>query len=220
MNSVAFISQIKPLFIEFLVISNFFNMNLSKIFKNTILILMLSIFLNHCNFWRPVDARKVPTNAKERVQKNIEEGRTVRLSNLGKGMGGSGNFEFATSNEMWRATIDILDFVPLTSADYGGGIVITDWYASGDSNDSLKIMVQFLSNEIRADGIKVVVYNKVCKDDNSLNCQTEINQSSVGQELKLAILRRASSIKNKELKVKTDQYRKENPIINKDLRPN
>jgi hypothetical protein len=220
LNSVAFISQIKPLFIEFLVISNFFNMNLSKIFKNTILILMLSIFLNHCNFWRPVDARKVPTNAKERVQKNIEEGKTVRLSNLGKGMGGSGNFEFATSNEMWRATIDILDFVPLTSADYGGGIVITDWYASGDSNDSLKIMVQFLSNEIRADGIKVVVYNKVCKDDNSLNCQTEINQSSVGQELKLAILRKASAIKNKELKVKTDQYRKENPIINKDLRPN
>jgi len=220
LNSVAFISQIKPLFIEFLVISNFFNMNLSKIFKNTILILMLSIFLNHCNFWRPVDSRKVPTNAKERVQKNIEEGKTVRLSNLGKGMGGSGNFEFATSNEMWRATIDILDFVPLTSADYGGGIVITDWYASGDSNDSLKIMVQFLSNEIRADGIKVVVYNKVCKDDNSLNCQTEINQSSVGQELKLAILRKASAIKNKELKVKTDQYRKENPIINKDLRPN
>jgi len=220
LNSVAFISQIKPLFIEFLVISNFFNMNLSKIFKNTILILMLSIFLNHCNFWRPADARKVPTNAKERVQKNIEEGRTVRLSNLGKGMGGSGNFEFATSNEMWRATIDILDFVPLTSADYGGGIVITDWYTNSGSNDSLKIMVQFLSNEIRADGIKVVVYNKVCKDDNSLNCQTEINQSSVGQELKLAILRKASAIKNKELKVKTDQYRKENPITSKVLRPN
>ena len=220
MKHVAFISQINPLFMEFLVISNFFNMNLSKIFKNTILILMLSIFLNHCNFWRPADARKVPTNAKERVVKNIEEGRSVKLSNLGKGLGGSGNFEFATSNEMWRATIDILDFVPLTSADYGGGIVITDWYTSGDSNDSLKIMVQFLSNEIRADGIKVVVYNKVCKNGDALNCQTEINQSTVGQELKLAILRRASSIKNKELKVKTDQYRKENPIINKDLRPN
>lgn len=220
MKHVAFISQINPLFIEFLVISNFFNMNLSKIFKNTILILMLSIFLNHCNFWRPADARKVPTNAKERVVKNIEEGRSIKLSNLGKGTGGSGNFEFATSNEMWRATIDILDFVPLTSADYGGGIVITDWYTSGDNNDSLKIMVQFLSNEIRADGIKVVVYNKVCKNGDTLNCQTEINQSTVGQELKLAILRRASSIKNKELKVKTDQYRKENPIINKDLRPN
>ena len=220
MKHVAFISQINPLFIEFLVISNFFNMNLSKIFKNTILILMLSIFLNHCNFWRPADARKVPTNAKERVVKNIEEGRSIKLSNLGKGTGGSGNFEFATSNEMWRATIDILDFVPLTSADYGGGIVITDWYTSGDNNDSLKIMVQFLSNEIRADGIKVVVYNKVCKNGDTLNCQTEINQSTVGQELKLAILRRASSIKNKELKVKTDQYKKENPIINKDLRPN
>ena len=199
---------------------NIFIMNLSIFFKNTILILMISIFLNHCNFWRPADARKVPTNAKERVQKNIEEGKSVKLSNLGKGMGGSGNFEFATSNEMWRATIDILDFVPLTSADYGGGVVITDWYSSGGSNDSLKIMVQFLSNEIRADGIKVVVYNKVCIDDDTLKCQTEINQSTVGQELKLAILRRASAIKNKELKVKTEQYRKENPIINKKVRPN
>ena len=197
-----------------------FIMNLSIFFKNTILILMISIFLNHCNFWRPADARKVPTNAKERVQKNIEEGKSVKLSNLGKGMGGSGNFEFATSNEMWRATIDILDFVPLTSADYGGGVVITDWYSSGGSNDSLKIMVQFLSNEIRADGIKVVVYNKVCIDGDTLNCQTEINQSTVGQELKLAILRRASAIKNKELNVKTEQYRKENPIINKKVRPN
>jgi len=199
---------------------NIFIMNLSIFFKNTILILMISIFLNHCNFWRPADARKVPTNAKERVQKNIEEGKSVKLSNLGKGMGGSGNFEFATSNEMWRATIDILDFVPLTSADYGGGVVITDWYSSGGSNDSLKIMVQFLSNEIRADGIKVVVYNKVCIDDDTLKCETEINQSTVGQELKLAILRRASSIKNKELKVKTDQYKKENPITNKKVRPN
>jgi len=195
-------------------------MNLSKFFKNTVLILMISIFLNQCNFWRPVDARKVPTNAKARVQKNIEEGKSVKLSNLGKGLGGSGNFEFATSNEMWRATIDILDFVPLTSADYGGGVVITDWYSSEGSTDSLKIMVQFLSNEIRADGIKVVVYNKVCKDGNTLNCQTEINQSTVGQELKLAILKRASAIKNKELKVKTDQYKKENPITNKKVRPN
>jgi hypothetical protein len=195
-------------------------MNLSIFFKNTILILMISFFLNHCNFWRPADARKVPTNAKGRVQKNIEEGKSVKLSNLGKGMGGSGNFEFATSNEMWRATIDILDFVPLTSADYGGGVVITDWYSSGGNNDSLKIMVQFLSNEIRADGIKVVVYNKVCIDGDTLNCQTEINQSTVGQELKLAILRRASAIKNKELNVKTEQYRKENPIINKKVRPN
>ena len=195
-------------------------MNLSKFFKNTVLILMIGIFLNQCNFWRPVDARKVPTNAKARVQKNIEEGKSVKLSNLGKGLGGSGNFEFATSNEMWRATIDILDFVPLTSADYGGGVVITDWYSSEGSTDSLKIMVQFLSNEIRADGIKVVVYNKVCINGNTLNCETEINQSTVGQELKLAILKRASAIKNKELKVKTDQYRKENPITNKKVRPN
>ena len=66
---------------------------------------------------------------------------------------------------MWRATIEILDFVPLSSADYGGGIVITDWYAdTGNEKESIKIMVQFLSNEVRADGIKVIVYNKFCSD--------------------------------------------------------
>lgn len=195
-------------------------MNYFTIFKNLIIIFLVSLLLSHCNFWRPVDARKVPTNAKERVKKNIEEGKSVKLSNLGKGIGGSGNFEFATSNEMWRATIDILDFVPLASADYGGGIVITDWYTDNNDNNPLKIMVQFLSNEVRADGLKVVVYNKVCKDSNSTNCKTEINQSDISQEIKLAILKKASAIKNKELKVKVDEYRKNNPIQNKKIRPN
>ena len=77
---------------------------------------------------------------------------------------GSGNFEFASSNEMWRATVDILDFMPLANADYGGGVIITDWYNENKKNESIKIMVQFLSNEIRADGLKVTVYNKVCND--------------------------------------------------------
>ena len=91
----------------------------------------MGLSLNQCGIWDPADARKVPVNAKDRVQKNIEEGRAVKFKNLGKG-GGSGNFSFASSNEMWRATIEILDFVPLSNADYGGGVVITDWYNDGE----------------------------------------------------------------------------------------
>ena len=64
---------------------------------------------------------------------------------------------------MWRASIEILDFVSLSSADYGGGIIITDWYNEGDENSSVKIMVRFLSNEIRADSIKIKVFSKNCK---------------------------------------------------------
>ena len=89
-------------------------------------IILVSMFLNQRGIYKKSDARKIPTNANDRVQKNLEEGRRIKFGNIGKG--GSGKFEFASSNEMWRATIDILDFVPLNNVDYGGGIVITDWY--------------------------------------------------------------------------------------------
>ncbi len=184
-------------------------------FKISFLIIF-SLTVNHCGIWDPADARKVPVNAKDRVQKNIEEGKTVRFSKLGKG--GSGNFSFASSNEMWRATIEILDFVPLANADYGGGVVITDWYNDTESkNESIKIMVQFLSNEIRADGLKVVVYDRFCEDNNMLNCQTSINESEVSEEIKFAILKKASTIKNLKNEEKAKAYRKENPYRQKPL---
>ena len=128
------------------------------------LFLILILTINQCGLYKKTDARKTPTNAKERVKKNLEEGRRIKFGQL-VGKGGSGNFEFASSNEMWRATVDILDFMPLANADYGGGVIITDWYNEGNKkNESIKIMVQFLSNEIRADGLKVTVYNKICDE--------------------------------------------------------
>ena len=187
-----------------------------KIISKTFFLIFITLLTNQCGIWDPADARKVPVNAKDRVKKNIEEGRAIKFSKLGKG-GGSGNFEFASSNEMWRATIEILDFVPLSSADYGGGIVITDWYSdSGNENESIKIMVQFLSNEIRADGIKVIVYDKLCETNN--NCKTNINNGSVSEEIKLAILKKAAIYKNIETEKKRREYRKKNPTTNKKLR--
>ena len=190
--------------------------NLYNSFIRIAFFISLLLFTNQCGIWDPADARKVPVNAKDRVAKNIEEGRAIKFSKLGKG-GGSGNFEFASSNEMWRATIEILDFVPLSSADYGGGIVITDWYNDvGNEKEAIKIMVQFLSNEIRADGIKVVVYDKYCETIN--NCRTNINQGDVSEEIKLAILKKASIYKNIETEKKRKEYRKKNPVKNKKIR--
>ena len=190
---------------------------LNKFFKVAFL-LTLFLNLNQCGLYKKTDAREVPVNAKERAQKNVEEGRSIKL--FGK-KGGSGTFEFASSNEMWRAAIDILDFVPLTSADYGGGIVITDWYSdSGEINESVKIMVQFLSNEIRADGLKVVVYDRLCENNNLNNCQTQTNQSSLSEEIKLAILKKASVYKNITLKKRAEEYRKKKPIKNKAVKSN
>ena len=172
------------------------------------LIILFSIIflLNQCGLYRKTDAREIPTNAGERVQKNMEEGRRIKFGNLAGS--GSGKFEFATSNEMWRATIDILDFIPLANADYGGGVIITDWYnESGTSNESIKIMVQFLSNEIRADGLKIIVYNKKCLDNSLNNCSTNIQNSDIGQELKLAILKKAAQYKTVSDKKEAEEFR-------------
>ena len=182
----------------------------STILSKITLFVLIILLLNQCGIYKKTDARKIPTNAKERVKKNIEEGRKIKFGQLGSK--GSGNFEFATSNEMWRATVDILDFMPLSNADYGGGVIITDWYNENSSkNESIKIMVQFLSNEIRADGIKITVYNKKCNSDNNINCSTSVDdENSIGQELKLAILRKAAEFKTLDTQKKVEEYRKKN----------
>ena len=169
--------------------------------KFSYLILIL-LFLTQCGLYKKTDARKVPVNAKDRVQKNLEEGRRIKFGNLGNPR--SGEFEFATSNEMWRAAIEVLDFVPLTTADYGGGIIITDWYSDNlDSEESIKIMVNFLSNEIRADGLKVKIYKKIC--NNNQKCNTQLMTSELDNEIKLAVLRKAAQIKNEDGKRKGEE---------------
>jgi len=175
------------------------------------LICFVFLTITQCGLYKKTDARKVSPNAKERVQKNLEEGKKIKFGNLGGG--GSGKFEFATSNEMWRATVEILDFMPFSNVDYGGGVIITDWYNENSTKGSVKIMVQFLSNEIRADGLKVTVYNKQCDANSQNNCSTSVdNDNDIGQELKLAILRKAAEYKNNTLKENAEEFKKKRPL--------
>ena len=125
-----------------------------KINKITFLTLISCLlFLTSCqNPFRYTDAREVPVNAKERVQKNLEEGRGITFG-LGKSSQGGGVFDFASSNELWRASIEILDFVSLTNASYSGGIIITDWFSGDKSKDNkqsreLKITVRLLNKNV------------------------------------------------------------------------
>ena len=182
-------------------------MHFNQIFNKISLIFLIFLMLGQCGLYKKTDARKTPVNAKERVKKNLAEGKRIKFGQLGKG--GSGTFEFATSNEMWRATVEILDFMPLANIDYGGGVIITDWYNEDGQNDSIKIMVQFLSNEIRADGLKVIVYDRKCGSTNSLNCSTSVDdKNSIGQELKLAILKKAAEMKIQANQKKANEYNK------------
>ena len=147
------------------------------------------------------DARKIPPNAADRVAKNLEEGKGFRLNDTFKGVRGkgNGNFEFATSNELWRASLDVIDFMPLTSANYSGGILITDWYSDGNKQgEAVKINIRFLTNEIRSDALDINIFYKTC--DLNLNCTVEKRDSNLKQELIKQILQKATLYKNNQQK--------------------
>ena len=160
-------------------------------------ILLLSIVclltLSSCNALKPkkVDTRETPIKAEDRARKNINEGRGTSLKDLIGG--GSTNYEFSTSNPMWRASLEILDFLPLTTVDYSGGIIITDWYSEESSDDSIKITVRFLDNQVRADSLKIIVHKKNCSTDE--NCKINLlNKSTIKSELLNAIIKKAADI--------------------------
>ena len=140
------------------------------------------------DFHEPVDLRNSPLDPDERARRNIEEGRGISLGGIGNN---KTTYEFSTSNPMWRASLEVLDFMPLTTVDYSGGIIITDWYSDGNKKESIKITLRFLSNEIRSDSLKIIVHKKICNND--LNCSTSLVSSSViKDELRSTILRKAS----------------------------
>ena len=148
-------------------------------------------FLSSCGIYAPSDARTVPPNSKERVKKNLEEGKGISFGKMMDGGGSGTNYQFASSNPMWRATLEILDFLPLANVDYSGGIITTDWYSEGTSLDeSIKITVRFLSNEIRSDGLRIIVHKKRC--DIQQQCSIKKISSTLEQELQVAILKKAT----------------------------
>ena len=178
--------------------------------KNILILLSILILLTQtgCEALKPkkVSAKDFPPDPRKRVEKNINEGKGFRL--MGNSQKGT-NYEFASANPLWRATLDTLDFMPLASANYSGGIVITDWYSENNSpNESVKISVRFLTNEIRSDALDINVYLKKCSD-NSSNCSISKNNNDLVADLNLSILKKATKYKKEVI----DKNIKENPYI-------
>ena len=165
------------------------------------------VLLNSCGIWDPADARKVSPNADERVRKNLEEGRGITL--MGGIKGNKTSYQFASSNPMWRATLEILDFLPLSNVDYSGGIITTDWYNDSTSADeSIKITVRFLTNEIRSDGIKIIVHKKKCSVQQT--CTVKKISSALEYELQVAILKKATIFEKEYIKKNRTKRPKKN----------
>tara|TARA_B100000780_G_scaffold995_1_gene847 strand:+ start:6320 stop:6907 length:588 start_codon:yes stop_codon:yes gene_type:complete len=171
--------------------------NFKKITFSLISILSLVILTNSCGLYERSDVKDNPINDADKRQKNMNEGNGIR-GVLGRNRkSGNGQFDFASSNEMWRATLDILDFIPLSTADYGGGIVITDWY-SDKEDEAIKLTIRFLSNDIRADGIDVGIHKKNCAVEKS--CSIKKIDGTLNLDIKLAILKRAAQIRKGDIK--------------------
>jgi hypothetical protein len=176
--------------------------------KLILITLSLALILSGCGngFFKRSDVKDNPVNVKDRVRKNVEEGKGVRFG-LGKGKGGV--FDFASANELWRASVETLDFVPLINASYSGGIIITDWFNGGKNNNrDLKITVRFLSNEIRSDALKIIVHERIC---NNNNCVTNLIDSKISNEIQLAILKKATLMENKSIEKLVKERRKKDP---------
>jgi len=183
---------------------------MSFIKKKFIYLTLIILIFSGCssNFFKRADVKDTPINVNERVKKNIEEGRGLRF---GKGSSKGGTFDFASSNELWRASMDVLDFVPFSNASYSGGVLITEWFdgnsISKNKKRDLKITVRFLTNEIRSDALDISIHERKCQS-NGTNCSVNKITSELEPEIKLAILKRAASLQKNQFSKNATEYRK------------
>jgi len=170
---------------------------------------LICILLSGCQSlkYKKVDAKDFPPDPNERVVKNIEEGKGFRI--MGNISNNNGNFEFASSNPLWKAALDTIDFMPLVSANYSGGIIITDWYTDSSTPDeSIKLTIRFLTNEIRADALDIKVFVKKCQS-NLIDCSIIEKEGQLKSDLSLNILKKAT-LYNKNL---VEDNKKKNPYV-------
>ncbi len=168
--------------------------NLFNYLIKTLIISLVALFLSSCNDPLknlPGGKRDTPEGGLERARKNIEEGKGVSLGGV---LNRKTTYEFSTSNPMWRATFDVIDFMPLVTVDYSGGMIITDWYTDANTtNDSLKFTIRFLSNEIRADSLKIIIHKKTCKTQGNCIIQ-KISSPKLEQTIRSDILKKAAQL--------------------------
>ena len=176
-------------------------------FKNSAIFIFIGfaiVALSSCG--PPGDARKYPPNPDARVKKNLEEGRGFRLDTSIRNSGKGGDFMFASANELWRASLDTIDFMPLSSVNYSGGIIITDWYSDGNNlEESVKISIRFLTNEVRTDALDIKVFYKQCNQ--LINCKITQKTGSLVAELKKEILSKAALYKKQKKDKNFKEYK-------------
>jgi len=163
-------------------------------------ILLISVFLTKCaSNQDPVTGEKqrIEPNVNQRAKDFVDKGGGI-MGMIGKSSENT-NFKFSTSNVLWRATLKSLDFLPLINADYTGGIIIYDWYSQANNpKEQIKISVQFLSDELRSDSVKITAHKKIC--DNADRCSNSAIDQNFSNSIKENIIAAARTLKIEEAK--------------------
>ena len=172
--------------------------------KNIIFLnlLLVMLFLNACQANKAEEIAqkdKFESNAYDRARAYADKNPVTIFGKDSKDK--NTNFEFSTSNVLWRASLKTLDFIPLATVDYSGGIIITDWYSEGKSNnEQIKIQIRFFSTELRSESIQVVSYKKICGSNNV--CNNLAGNENFNKEIKDLIINSARQIRIEENKKK------------------
>ena len=164
--------------------------------------IFLLILITNCSKTDSVTGEKIliEPDPQKRAREIADKGAGIfgDVNKIGKGSGG-GNFEFASSNVLWRATLKSLDFLPLLNADYSGGIIIYDWYSqTNNPKEQIKISVQFLNNELRSDSVKITAHKKIC--ETAERCSNSTLDQNFASSIKDSIITSARSLKIEEAK--------------------
>ena len=162
-------------------------------------IFLIFLFVLSCSKVDPVTNEKILIDPNEKNRAREAARKDGGL--LGDVLGNKNkqtNFEFSTSNVLWRATLKNLDFLPLMNADYSGGIIIYDWYSDKDDKQLIKVSVRFLSNELKSSSVVVSGHKKICNDIGK--CIVEKLDNKFTDEIKESIITSARQIKIEDAK--------------------
>jgi hypothetical protein len=167
---------------------------LKKVNKYHVFLLVTILFLNQCAKVDPVTGEKVIIDPDTRKKsREFVDKQGGLFGDIG-GKNKNTTFEFGTSNVLWRATLKALEFLPLSNADYAGGIIVYDWYSEKiDSKEQIKISIKFLSNELKSSSVQVIGHKKICQDNEK--CFTTKLEDKFTQEIKDSIIDSARALK-------------------------
>ena len=146
-----------------------------------------------------LEKKPINPNPQEKAREFANKGGGI-LGDFNK-RGGGTTYNFATSNVLWRASLNSLKSIPLQAIDYGGGIITTDWYSANDSDsrESIKITVRFLSDKVSANSIEIISHKKQC-DQTYSKCNISTLKDTFNEQIKNKIMKEVIALNIEEKK--------------------